>query len=419
MEPAHTAMASSASAEQRYLALSRGLRTEHSSWETRSADASQAPESAARSSRPMRTYGCIVFGATGFTGRRVMVELASSAQGIRWAAAGRSRERVQAAVRDVGLVGMDIITADTTDRDSLLAMCAQTQVLINCAGPFRFHGEPVVAACVAAQTDYVDITGEPEFIDRSELMFSHAAQAQNVQIVHCCGFDSVPADEGALFLAEQFGQCSAIESFLQLRVDGREGFSLHSTTLECAVHGVKNADSLKRVRRDLEAHRRLQTLPALGPKLKVKDFYWEDRMEAFAVKFPGSDAVVVRKSNLYRSARLQTPQVQFAAYMVVGNWWNALRLGFHKSLIEGAVATDLGTDLVLKHPALFTAGAFTHTGPKDSQMAATSFAFDMYGALEASGCADMARVLAWHASLWSPALGLQSQRWAQTTYRAY
>jgi len=366
-------MATTATVERRYLTMSRDMRGEHPL---------PHPTTASRPTRLQRTYGCVVFGATGFTGRRVLVEMACAAQGTRWAAAGRSKERVEAALRDVGLVGVDVIVADTADERSLVVMCAETQVLINCTGPFRFHGEPVVAACVTTQTDYVDITGEPEFIDRSELQFSLAAQQQNVQIVHCCGFDSVPADEGALFLAEQFGVCSAIESFLQLRADDSEGFCLHSTTLECAVHGVRNADSLKALRKDLEAQRSkssLQAVPAAGPKLKVKDFYWEERVQGYAVKFPGSDAMVVRKSNLYRSARLKKPQVQFAAYMAVGNWWNALRLGFHKSLIEGAIVTDLGTDLVLKHPAFFTAGAFTHTGPRETQMAATSFAFDMYG----------------------------------------
>ena len=45
----------------------------------------------------------------------------------RWAAAGRSRSKVQAVLAEVGLVGIDVLEADTANRDSLLAMCAETQ----------------------------------------------------------------------------------------------------------------------------------------------------------------------------------------------------------------------------------------------------------------------------------------------------
>lgn len=39
--------------------------------------------------------------------------------------------------------------------------CRGTKVLINTVGPFRYWGEPVVAACVAAGADYLDVCGEP------------------------------------------------------------------------------------------------------------------------------------------------------------------------------------------------------------------------------------------------------------------
>lgn len=361
--------------ERKYLTLSRQMRHSH----REPFEPLEEEVQGSRPRRPQRTYGIVVFGATGFTGKRVLVEMASAAPGIRWAAAGRSRAKVQAVLAEVGLVGIDVLEADTANRDSLVAMCAETQVLINCTGPFRFHGEQVVEACIAAETNYVDITGEPEFIERSELRFSRQAIHNNVNIVHCCGFDSVPADEGALFLSEQFGLCSAAESFLQLQADSSQGFSAHATTLECAVLGFKNAEGLKKVRKDLERQRGMEALPYIGPKLQVKDFYWEPKLEAYVAKFPGSDAMVVRKSCLFRSARLHIPQMQFAAYMVVGSWWNALRLGFHKSLIEGAITTECGTDLVLRHPSFFTAGTFSHQGPTETQMAATSFAIVTYG----------------------------------------
>lgn len=39
-------------------------------------------------------------------------------------------------------------------------------MVITTVGPYVRYGEPLVAACAAAGTDYADLTGEPEFVDR-------------------------------------------------------------------------------------------------------------------------------------------------------------------------------------------------------------------------------------------------------------
>ena len=44
-------------------------------------------------------------------------------------------------------------------------MAESTRVVITTVGPYINYGEPLVAACAAAGTDYVDLTGEPEFVD--------------------------------------------------------------------------------------------------------------------------------------------------------------------------------------------------------------------------------------------------------------
>ena len=44
-------------------------------------------------------------------------------------------------------------------------MAESTKVVITTVGPYIEFGEPLVAACAAAGTAYVDLTGEPEFMD--------------------------------------------------------------------------------------------------------------------------------------------------------------------------------------------------------------------------------------------------------------
>ena len=45
--------------------------------------------------------------------------------------------------------------------DQLLSLAHNSDIILNCVGPYRFTGENVVAACVSAGTDYLDVSGEP------------------------------------------------------------------------------------------------------------------------------------------------------------------------------------------------------------------------------------------------------------------
>jgi short subunit dehydrogenase-like uncharacterized protein len=40
----------------------------------------------------------------------------------------------------------------------------------------------------------VDITGEPEFVDKVFVKFDEEAQKKGVTVVPCCGFDSIPGE---------------------------------------------------------------------------------------------------------------------------------------------------------------------------------------------------------------------------------
>ena len=61
----------------------------------------------------------------------------------------------------------------------------------------------MVAACAAAGTGYVDLTGEPEFVDEMWLRYHAEAERTGARLVHSCGFDSIPYDLGALFTVNQ------------------------------------------------------------------------------------------------------------------------------------------------------------------------------------------------------------------------
>jgi short subunit dehydrogenase-like uncharacterized protein len=149
-------------------------------------------------------FDLIVYGASGFTGRLVAEYLAATCPaGVRWAMAGRSREKLEQVRAEMGVPeDVPLVVADSDDAASLRAMCERTRVVISTVGPYQLYGGALVAACAATGTAYVDLCGEPawmrEMIDRHHVQ----AQASGARIVFSCGFDSIPFDLGVLTLQE-------------------------------------------------------------------------------------------------------------------------------------------------------------------------------------------------------------------------
>ncbi len=184
---------------------------------------------------PERTYDLVLFGATGFTGRLTAEYLAQHAPpGLRWALAGRNPDKL-AAVRsrlaaiDSTLTELPLLTADVTDPASLRTVAECARVVASTVGPYIHHGEPLVAACAAAGTDYLDITGEPEFVDLMYVRHHETAVRTGARLVHTCGFDSIPYDLGVWFTLKQLPSGAPISVDGLVRAGGRfSGGTYHS-----------------------------------------------------------------------------------------------------------------------------------------------------------------------------------------------
>ena len=244
----------------------------------------------------MRELDVVLFGATGFTGGLTAEYLAAHApQGCRWGLAGRSPDRL-AAVRDrlvavdPALVDLPLLHADVTDAASLADMAARASLVITTVGPYVEHGEPLVAACARAGTDYVDLTGEPEFVDRMYVAHHEEAVASGARIVHACGFDSVPHDLGALFTVQQ------LPEGVPLRVRGRVRArgAVSGGTFASAIGAFSRS---REMRQAAEERRRVEPRPpgrrvrtsARRPHFDAQAGYW-------LVPLPTIDPFVVRRS---------------------------------------------------------------------------------------------------------------------------
>ena len=154
-----------------------------------------------------RPFDLVLYGATGFTGRRTAHALHALGGSFKWAIAGRDPERVAALAGELGVEGL---VAPSSDSAALLDLARRTRVVASTAGPFALHSDALVEACVASGTHWCDITGETVWVRR--LIDDHhaAAQRTGTRIVPLCGFDSIPSDTSIARLEqeaqERFGE---------------------------------------------------------------------------------------------------------------------------------------------------------------------------------------------------------------------
>ena len=161
-----------------------------------------------RLNRTDRPYDVVLFGATGFVGILTAEYLAAQApEGLRWAIAGRGKEKLER-LRDrlPGGAGVGVLEADVSDPASMRRLAEHARVVATTVGPYLKYGEDLVAACADTGADYLDLSGEPEFVDLTYVRHDARARETGARLVHACGFDSVPHDLGAYFTVQQLPQ---------------------------------------------------------------------------------------------------------------------------------------------------------------------------------------------------------------------
>jgi short subunit dehydrogenase-like uncharacterized protein len=218
-----------------------------------------------------REHDIVLFGATGFTGALTAEYLARHAPAsTRWALAGRSQdklERVRSRLAEINsaCAQLPLIGADVTDAASMRELAQSTSVAISTVGPYIHYGEPLVGACAAAGSSYVDLTGEPEFVDRMWLSYHHQAGQTGARLVHSCGFDSIPYDLGAMFTVAQLPESVPIKLEGFVRAAGRFSSGTHRSAILIAGR-LRQAASVAAQRRKLEpepAGRRVRGVPGI------------------------------------------------------------------------------------------------------------------------------------------------------------
>lgn len=153
----------------------------------------------------------IIYGATGYSGARIARYAASL--GLRPTLAGRSAQALQALGTELNLPWLE---AQLEDSASLVRALDSFDVLLNCAGPFAATYSPMIEACLATKTDYLDITGEVDVYEGLAERDAAAAEA-GIMVMPGVGFDMVPGDCLALWLKERLADATELAMAYSIR----------------------------------------------------------------------------------------------------------------------------------------------------------------------------------------------------------
>jgi len=231
-----------------------------------------------------RDFDVIVFGATGFTGRLVAdyLQRCPDRPRLRWAIAGRNRDKLAALGLDV-----PIVVGDALDPGAVRELAGRTKVVCTTAGPFARYGSELVAACAEAGTHYCDLTGEVPWMRRMIDAHHDRAKLSGARIVHTCGFDSIPSDLGTWATQQAFrdrfgGPASRVTALFG---DQRGGLS--GGTVASALELARTATSDDQIRKILANPYALDPDPDAPHPAVPRDraIGWQRQLRVFTVPF--------------------------------------------------------------------------------------------------------------------------------------
>ncbi|MDB4975021.1 MAG: integral rane protein [Myxococcaceae bacterium] len=157
----------------------------------------------------------MIYGANGYTG--VLVAEEAARRGHRPLLAGRNADKVRPLAERLGL---PFVALDLHDEAALRRALADLELVFHAAGPFVDTSDPMIRACLATRTHYVDITGEvPVF--RNTYGYDQLAREAGVVLMSGVGFDVVPTDCLALYVAKHLPGITELE----IAIAGIEGLS--------------------------------------------------------------------------------------------------------------------------------------------------------------------------------------------------
>ena len=248
------------------------------------------------------TKRLMIYGATGYTGKLVAAE--AIRRGLDVVLAGRNAKKLKTLGERLGA---DVEKIALSDPTGLRAALKDVAAVLHCAGPFSRTAQPMVEACLATKTHYLDVTGE---IDVFEAIARRgpAAEEAGVALLPGVGFDVVPSDCLAIHTASRIED----PTLLRLAIAGTGGMVSRGTArsaIESLGDGLRVRESgiiFRRPAGSLERHFDFGAGPARALAMP-----WGDVATAFhSTTIPNIEVYFVlsgRTATLVKASRFAGP----------------------------------------------------------------------------------------------------------------
>lgn len=157
----------------------------------------------------MPDFRWMLYGATGYTGQLVAEQAA--AHGHRPLLAGRDEAKLRPLGRRYGFKYAAFTLDDVT---TIARYTAEVALVYHAAGPFTYTADPMIRACLATHTHYLDITGEIHVFENT-FRYDEVASKTGIALISGVGFDVIPSDCLAAYVAAQVPHARTLEIGVQ------------------------------------------------------------------------------------------------------------------------------------------------------------------------------------------------------------
>ncbi|MGF1670042.1 MAG: saccharopine dehydrogenase family protein [Balneolaceae bacterium] len=210
----------------------------------------------------------IIYGSYGYTGSLIAEKLVDSDYEI--ILSGRNSVKLQ---HQSEQLGFNWIKADLNNLAEMNQLLGESELVIHCAGPFKYTWKKMAEACIRNNCHYIDITGEIEVFEGLKLMDKEIMEA-GIMALPGAGFDVVPSDCLAGYLKSKLPDAHELE----LAFAGLGGGVSHGTSKTM----IENLGSGGAVRRN----GKIKRVPLAN---SVKTFDFPDGKKRTAVSIPWGD----------------------------------------------------------------------------------------------------------------------------------
>jgi short subunit dehydrogenase-like uncharacterized protein len=153
----------------------------------------------------MQQKSFLLYGANGYTGE--LIARYACQYELQPVLAGRRRNAIEPLATRLGLPFRII---DLHDKPSLETVLQEFSLVVHAAGPYDVTAQPMIEACLATHTHYLDLNGDSTVFEMIQ-GYDQQAKAKNLMLLPGAGFDVVPTDCLALWLKNRLPDTTTLQ----------------------------------------------------------------------------------------------------------------------------------------------------------------------------------------------------------------